>query len=444
MAARQWIYYSKSKLFLGTMTVSKKRNVEHFLRIKQGSFPENYLGIQLVQVRIKASNLKIMVDKIKKMANSYVGKLLSFQGRIVLAKSILNSIPIYNMAVYNDLSLSLKNVRESWDWHEKTERRKYGHVDESGFEYSSKEDTWAQYMRAKYFTKTGDIIGYYKKSSMWKGIKEAYIKVKKHSKWLIATGKKVDIWKDNWALNTALSGQILVEDTMGVHAHTVSDLLQHGTWNWDNAIGRLIQSLGDDFSKLFVNHTDSDRCIFTLNTRGNFSVPSAHEHIRKKSTICWWNKMLWRNNYSPRQNNLAWWIFQNALPTDDRVQKQQIKLASMCSLCKQHSETQSHLFLSCLYALNVWWWALDLFELNIVDWRFVNLFKLAKNRSTYIQDLWLNMVMAILNYIWISRNETRWEDKRVPTYCAKIVILSQALQTGQKESGRIALKILGS
>ncbi|KAF6176931.1 hypothetical protein GIB67_027731 [Kingdonia uniflora] len=54
-----------------------------------------------------------------------------------------------------------------------------------------KKGTWAAYMRGKYFEKNEDPINYYKKSSVRRGIKEAYMEIKKQSKWIAANGGEV-------------------------------------------------------------------------------------------------------------------------------------------------------------------------------------------------------------------------------------------------------------
>ncbi|PIA65672.1 hypothetical protein AQUCO_00100878v1 [Aquilegia coerulea] len=50
----------------------------------------------------------------------------------------------------------------------------------------------------KYFTKSGDMIQYYKHSSRWNGLKSAILEVKPRMRWIIGNGKKVDLWRDNW------------------------------------------------------------------------------------------------------------------------------------------------------------------------------------------------------------------------------------------------------
>ncbi|KAF9612028.1 hypothetical protein IFM89_037486 [Coptis chinensis] len=41
-----------------------------------------------------------LLDKIRTRISSWIGKSLSFQGRILLVKHVLNSIPVHNMAIY--------------------------------------------------------------------------------------------------------------------------------------------------------------------------------------------------------------------------------------------------------------------------------------------------------------------------------------------------------
>ncbi|KAF9619068.1 hypothetical protein IFM89_005082 [Coptis chinensis] len=50
--------------------------------------------------RVTKVVLAPLVDKIRNRATGWAGKMLSFQGRVVLARHVLNSIPVHNMAIY--------------------------------------------------------------------------------------------------------------------------------------------------------------------------------------------------------------------------------------------------------------------------------------------------------------------------------------------------------
>ncbi|KAF6139061.1 hypothetical protein GIB67_010787 [Kingdonia uniflora] len=53
-------------------------------------------------------------------------------------------------------------------------------------------------MKAKYFTKQGDIIQYYHKSFIWAGIKSVNSTILNDSTWKIGVGYAIDAWRGNW------------------------------------------------------------------------------------------------------------------------------------------------------------------------------------------------------------------------------------------------------
>ncbi|XP_026384454.1 uncharacterized protein LOC113280031 [Papaver somniferum] len=74
--------------------------IKKMIQMKRSEFPDKYLGVVLIQGRVKTSTLWPMVEMMQKKLAAWKGKLLSFQERLVLIKSVLSSIPVYSMAIY--------------------------------------------------------------------------------------------------------------------------------------------------------------------------------------------------------------------------------------------------------------------------------------------------------------------------------------------------------
>lgn len=58
-----------------------------------------YLGISLFHTRAKKSTFHFVMDKVQKKINTFDAKLLSLVGRIMLAKSVLLTIPGFFMQI---------------------------------------------------------------------------------------------------------------------------------------------------------------------------------------------------------------------------------------------------------------------------------------------------------------------------------------------------------
>lgn len=61
---------------------------------KQGSI--KYLGIPLFKGRDKVHHFKYLIDKVIAKLEGWQSKLLSQAGRLVLIRTVPNSIPLYN------------------------------------------------------------------------------------------------------------------------------------------------------------------------------------------------------------------------------------------------------------------------------------------------------------------------------------------------------------
>lgn len=56
-----------------------------------------YLGFPLLSGRVTCANFSFIIDKVNNKLAGWKGRLLSRSGRVTLAKSVLNSMPIYTM-----------------------------------------------------------------------------------------------------------------------------------------------------------------------------------------------------------------------------------------------------------------------------------------------------------------------------------------------------------
>ncbi|XP_026436643.1 uncharacterized protein LOC113334652 [Papaver somniferum] len=104
----QIINKNKSKLFIDGTTDSRKSLIQDIMQMERSDFPDKYLGVILSADRIKPSIVWPMVEMLQSKLAASKGRMLPFQERLVLIKSVLCPIPIYNMAVYKWPSYVIK------------------------------------------------------------------------------------------------------------------------------------------------------------------------------------------------------------------------------------------------------------------------------------------------------------------------------------------------
>ncbi|KAF6162635.1 hypothetical protein GIB67_003181 [Kingdonia uniflora] len=178
-------------------------------------FPKTYLGYPLIQGRVTKQTIMPLIEKIRKRANSWTGSMISFQGKVTLAKSILNNIPIHNMEIYKWPRSFIKegdNIIRNYIWTEDPTKQKgvtlkwekvYKPVKEGGLGVQSREEVsnailcklhwvfkqgteeWEKILKFKFNSKSGGPIRYHKPSTIWKGIQTGAVLSKPYIGWLI-------------------------------------------------------------------------------------------------------------------------------------------------------------------------------------------------------------------------------------------------------------------
>ncbi|XP_026416501.1 uncharacterized protein LOC113311934 [Papaver somniferum] len=189
----QIINKTKSKIFIDGNSVIRKNQIKEILQMELSTFPDKYLGVILSPGRVKVSTVWLMVELIQIKLAAWKGKLLSFQDRLVLIKSVLFSIPIYNMVVYKCPASIIKvceKVIRNFLWSGDGDVRKYTIL------------AWRKWA--------------------WEALKE-------NIRWCIGNGQKVNVWHDNWIGDAPLNGNINTNTYVKVNEHLkVAHFIQNG------------------------------------------------------------------------------------------------------------------------------------------------------------------------------------------------------------------------
>ncbi|KAF6175810.1 hypothetical protein GIB67_003298 [Kingdonia uniflora] len=373
-ASGQVFSETKSKIFMGMMMNEKKERIKGLFGFSEGSYPENYLGIPLMQGRVTKATLRPLLEKINKRASGWAGSMLSIQGRAVLVKSVLSSLSTNNMGIYK-WPMSIVKERERilrnflWSgnsaikkscvvgWNKTCKPRKEGGIDirslkevnlallmKLAWNFLNGQDDWAKFMRAKFNTKAGNRIYSTQESSVWAGIRGAVSEVEQRSGWIVGDGKDIDLWRNNWC-----------------HQRPLKDLIDSNDIPW--------------------------HCFRA-------------KAIRNKGQPYWWSKYVYRQAIHPRLSLWGWRMMQNCLPTDENIKKRDIPTVSRCCLCLDAEDSSEHLFWNSLVqglacaASNGWeiaWLesdssgAVKAFNNNLIPWNLENVWIESKKKMKKIR-----------------------------------------------------------
>ena len=198
-------------------------------------------------------------------------------------------------------------------------------------------------------------------SPIWKAIEQAKSIIVKGACYLIGDGSSIDVWQDPWVPwyhgfipkpRDENSTQLSIK---------VSHLIDHDLHCWKASI---INNLFNSTSAKAIlsisipsRHTP-DKLIWVLDSKGLFSVKSAHQVLNpptealSRSTVNW--KKLWNLKAPERTKMFLWRLSVNALPTRANIAKQLDMPKVNCLFYTSSIETPMHLFLTCPKAKTLW------------------------------------------------------------------------------------------
>lgn len=82
-------------------------------------------------------------------------------------------------------------------------------------------------------------------------------------------------------------------------------------------------------------------------------IPHQAEHSSVQVQGSTWRR-IWKLNVPPKVRTFIWRACSNCLPTRENLHRRRVRVESICEICHQQPETNSHLLWECPFAQNVW------------------------------------------------------------------------------------------
>ncbi|KAF6156182.1 hypothetical protein GIB67_007999 [Kingdonia uniflora] len=305
-----------------------------------GTLPEKYLGIPMVQCRVSKAIVAPLIENIRSREVGWSGKLLSLQSRVV---------PVKDSVKKKFLTIKWEKVckhpSEGAIGIHKLKDISTAMLMKLGWAFLNDQDPWAIFLRAKFQNKEGLLTQYYKFFSIWTGLMEALVSVKENFKWIIGSGKDINLWRDCWGSDIAINDLLDIPADIWKHCTTkLSEIIHQNSWSARSEVADLLASLGIDLHNIILNNLDMDIRVWKHSTHGLFSVQSAFHHSSSHNPKVWWHHFTNSKVILPKIASFTWKVCHNALAIEDLLIQWGLNLVSRCSFCRCNLEIMKHLF----------------------------------------------------------------------------------------------------
>ncbi|XP_058725545.1 uncharacterized protein LOC131596826 [Vicia villosa] len=392
----QSVNCSKSSIFGGAMSQSRLNILSVMYGFSIGNSSLIYPRVPIYKGKPRAKYLLPNTDKIILKFALWKGALLSFAGRVALVKSLIQSMLIHSMSIYDWPVLLLSaiqratrglGIRSLFDLNAASNL-------ELAWDFINSDNPWAVLVRGRVLRKNF-FIKHHIFSSCWSGTKAELLVSQDNSSWKLGNGKSIRFWFDSWY------GNLLHLDGVCIlHCHIPFNLRP-------------------------------DKRIWKGSVSGELTLKEDYEFKRACGVRADWWRWIWSKYIPPSKSFLVWRLLLRKLASDDQLKKRNFLFPSMCSLCFKAEETISDLFFYCDYAWKLWDWLANAlkFSNGIFSWEDISRLR-NRTWSKQCHLIFKVFVIFLLNCIWFTRNSRRFKDVGIPISASVAGIVSACGITG--------------
>jgi hypothetical protein len=221
-----------------------------------------YLGVPLTGTTPKKHDFQYVLDQVSNKLSAWKASHLSFAGRVTLAKSVIEAVPIYPMmssSIPKSCLEDIQRIQRSFIWGNTDQKKKFHAIgwdkitvpkwrDGLGIRkleemnkaclgklnfklQSGCDDFWCKVMRGKY-PAIGNGIAKATDSSLRKSLVKLDPLLQQFSTWIVCDGSEIDAWSAVW-----IEEGLRLDDILTIPPHLVGlkvcDLVdEQGGWNW--------------------------------------------------------------------------------------------------------------------------------------------------------------------------------------------------------------------
>jgi hypothetical protein len=343
------------------------RNVSRSMRVKllhMSGFRETcdlgkYLGVPLTGRAPKRTYYQYLIDQVSNKLAAWKARHLSFAGRVTLAKSVLEAVPIYPMMsskIPKACLDEIQKIQRNFIWGDGENVRKF-HAARWSIVTTPKQmgglglrklnvmnqacllklgwklingcnDFWCEVLKGKYGITNLDSVNTAKPtdSAVWKALTSLKTHLDINALWTVGDGSSIDAWSQAWIEPgyTVMQNCDVPHQLQGAR---VCDLIEDsGQWNWS--------LLGDWMPTEIQNkiaaipppsaENESDERVVIGGNRSDFAVSVMYDllcNLNDHEMDAMW-KQIWKLNVTERVRCFIWLFMHSRLLTNQLKRKQ--------------------------------------------------------------------------------------------------------------------------
>eukprot|EP00253_Pinus_taeda_P016597 PITA_16597 len=354
---------SKSQLFFFNTPVSIQRNITHILGFTIAVLPSKYLATPLMLLAPKHASWRSLLDKLEARLSSWTFRSLNIASRIIMIKSVLQTMPLYLFSILAAPKWVLKairNLQRNFLWGSMRLNRKWALV------------KWLEACQQKSNSGLGLRDPLHSNHTM--GAKKNFTA---HSYRSIASGKFIQGTQCIFGRIHGSSSQNSPQSSKNPsarltcnatnlanisqfwqqHAHTdYQQWRPASTWQEDwheETFAEIEQELSH---RKIKTSNKQDRLRWGHTTKGVFTTKEAYtlryaQNHNDKDQL-WSN--IWQSKLWPKVSTFLWLLSKKRILTWDNLQRRGFIEPSRCANCSLQSETILHLMETCPLATQLW------------------------------------------------------------------------------------------
>ncbi|KAJ3688916.1 hypothetical protein LUZ61_018080 [Rhynchospora tenuis] len=431
--------FNKCSLVPFNLSAPSLNSITSTLQVNTAELPLHYLGLPLTLNKPDRLAYQDIIDKVQRKLAGWRSSLLSRAGRVLLASSVLSSIPVYFMSVFKLpiwVIKAIDRIRRNFIWSSSTNQGRGMHLlswdrvclpkSFGGFGLldlklqnialllrwwwrlsNNPNSLWsasARRLYAKRDPSVPPILWNTAGSFFWRDLFSIRLFFQLCTFSQVGSGLATSFWYENWGgsclyyctPNSKPSARRFI--SLRSAFSSVQELLPSPMTFQQSSLCEVLANLS------FTDQPDKLLSKYTSN--GIYTASSAYRFLVSAGKIRFPLKCIWKFKVPPSIKFFLLLLAHTRILTQDQLLKRHIYFTPGCVLClQQNCETASHLFFLCPFSKQLWHsfgFSNTLASLSSQDSVLLSLQLLFQSAAR--DRLKLTLIATSLWAIWLERN----------------------------------------